>query len=59
MVVDKVEDAQACIDYLRKQNVGRASFMVLEKLSGIEKNVSQVKEVVVVSRSPLRDRDVF
>lgn len=33
MVVDKVEDAQACIDYLRKQNVGRASFMVLEKLS--------------------------
>lgn len=39
MVVDKVEDAQACIDYLRKQNVGRASFMVLEKLSshGIDK----------------------
>jgi structural maintenance of chromosome 4 len=33
MVVDRVEDAQACIDYLRKQNVGRASFMVLEKLS--------------------------
>lgn len=32
---------------------------VLEKLSGIEKNVSQVKEVVVVSRSPLHDRDVF
>ena len=33
MVVDRVEDAQACIDYLRKQNVGRASFMVLEKLN--------------------------
>ncbi|KIP03912.1 hypothetical protein PHLGIDRAFT_31603 [Phlebiopsis gigantea 11061_1 CR5-6] len=33
MVVDRVEDAQACIEYLRKQNVGRASFMVLEKLS--------------------------
>ena len=32
---------------------------VLEKLSGIEKNVSQVKEVVVVSGSPLHDRDVF
>ena len=33
MVVDRVEDAQACIDYLRKHNVGRASFMVLEKLN--------------------------
>ena len=31
---------------------------VLEKLSGIEKNVSEVKEVVVVSGSSLRDRDV-
>lgn len=27
-----MEQAQACIDYLRKNNVGRASFMVLEKL---------------------------
>lgn len=33
MVVDTVEDAQACIKHLREQNVGRASFMVLEKLS--------------------------
>lgn len=33
MVVDKVSQAQQCIDYLRKNNVGRASFMVLEKLS--------------------------
>ena len=33
MVVDTVEQGQACIEYLRKQNVGRASFMVLEKLS--------------------------
>ena len=33
MVVDKVEQAQTCIDYLRKNNVGRASFMVLEKLN--------------------------
>lgn len=33
MVVDKVEQGQACIEYLRKQNIGRASFMVLEKLS--------------------------
>lgn len=28
-----MEQGQACIEYLRKQNVGRASFMVLEKLS--------------------------
>lgn len=39
LVVDTVEQGQACIEYLRKQNVGRASFMVLEKLSnrGMEK----------------------
>ncbi|KAI0334017.1 RecF/RecN/SMC protein [Cubamyces sp. BRFM 1775] len=33
MVVDTVEQGQACIEYLRSQNVGRASFMVLDKLS--------------------------
>ncbi|KAI9066460.1 hypothetical protein FKP32DRAFT_1589530 [Trametes sanguinea] len=33
MVVDTVEQGQACIEYLRNQNVGRASFMVLEKLN--------------------------
>lgn len=32
LVVDTVEQGQACIDYLRKGNVGRASIMVLEKL---------------------------
>lgn len=32
LVVDTVEQGQACIEYLRKQNVGRASFMILEKL---------------------------
>lgn len=32
LVVDTVDQAQACIDYLRKNSVGRASFMVLEKL---------------------------
>ena len=30
--MDTVEQGQACIEYLRKQNVGRASFFVLEKL---------------------------
>ncbi|KAH9950960.1 RecF/RecN/SMC N terminal domain-containing protein [Amylocystis lapponica] len=39
LIVDTVEQGQACIEYLRKQNVGRASFIVLEKLSshGLEK----------------------
>lgn len=32
MVVDTVEQGQACIEYLRKQNIGRASFIVLDKL---------------------------
>lgn len=32
-MVDTVEQAQACIEHLRKNNIGRASFMVLEKLS--------------------------
>jgi structural maintenance of chromosome 4 len=32
MVVDTVEQGQQCIELLRKSNVGRASFMVLEKL---------------------------
>lgn len=33
MVVDQVDQGQACIEYLRSQNVGRASFIVLEKLT--------------------------
>ena len=33
MVVDTVEQGQACIEYLRAQNIGRASFMVLDKLT--------------------------
>jgi structural maintenance of chromosome 4 len=40
LVVDTVEQGQACIEYLRRQNIGRASFMVLEKLpqaNGMEK----------------------
>ncbi|KAI0713123.1 RecF/RecN/SMC protein [Cerioporus squamosus] len=32
MVVDTVEQGQACIEYLRSQQVGRASFIVLDKL---------------------------
>jgi structural maintenance of chromosome 4 len=32
MVVNTVAQGQACIEFLRKQNIGRALFMVLEKL---------------------------
>ncbi|XP_006453917.1 hypothetical protein AGABI2DRAFT_181926 [Agaricus bisporus var. bisporus H97] len=32
LVVDTVEQAQQCIEYLRSQNIGRATFMVLEKI---------------------------
>ncbi|CAK4021996.1 related to SMC4-Stable Maintenance of Chromosomes [Lecanosticta acicola] len=32
MVVDTVEAAQKCIDYLRKNNLGRANFICLDKL---------------------------
>lgn len=40
LIVDTVDQGQSCIEYLRKQNIGRASFIVLEKLSqtnGLEK----------------------
>ncbi|KAJ7733746.1 RecF/RecN/SMC protein [Mycena maculata] len=39
MVVDHVEQAQNCILYLREQNLGRATFTVLDKLrtDGMEK----------------------
>lgn len=40
LIVDNVDQGQSCIEYLRKQNLGRASFIVLEKLSqtnGLEK----------------------
>jgi structural maintenance of chromosome 4 len=33
MIVDHVEQAQECIEYLRRQNLGRASFVALDKLS--------------------------
>jgi structural maintenance of chromosome 4 len=35
MVVDTVEQGQTCIAYLRSQNVGRASFMILQKISAV------------------------
>lgn len=34
IVVDTVEAGQACIEYLRKNNLGRAVFTILDKLGG-------------------------
>lgn len=32
IVVEKVDDAQLCIEYLKKYNIGRANFIALEKV---------------------------
>ncbi|KAJ7132829.1 RecF/RecN/SMC [Mycena crocata] len=46
MVVDKVEQAQSCIQYLRDQNLGRATFSVLEKLnSGVMGKIATPENV--------------
>lgn len=41
LLVDTVDQGQACIEYLRRQNIGRASFMVLEKLP--QKNIDPIQ----------------
>lgn len=43
MVVDTVEQGQACIDYLRKQNLGRASFLVLSELNKNKPNMAAIQ----------------
>ncbi|CAG8521184.1 4706_t:CDS:10 [Ambispora gerdemannii] len=35
IVVDTVDDAQACIEYLRRNNLGRATFVVLNQLASM------------------------
>ncbi|KAF2176379.1 condensin subunit Cut3 [Zopfia rhizophila CBS 207.26] len=41
LVVDSVEVGQQCIDYLRKNNLGRANFILLEKLQ--QRDLSQIE----------------
>ncbi|CAE7140346.1 unnamed protein product [Rhizoctonia solani] len=43
MVVDTVEQAQACIEHLRKYNVGRAQFYVLEKLTVNARSMERIQ----------------
>lgn len=42
MIVEKVEQGQACIEHLRKTNAGRASFTVLEKLSNFNNEMKRI-----------------
>lgn len=46
LVVDTVEQGQACIEHLRKGNIGRASIIVLEKLPPRDLNPIQTPEGV-------------
>ena len=46
LVVDTVDQGQACIEHLRRNNVGRASFMVLEKLPPRDLNPIETPEGV-------------
>ncbi|WVO23287.1 uncharacterized protein IAS62_004637 [Cryptococcus decagattii] len=46
LIVDSVKQGEACIDFLRKGNIGRASIMVLEKLPQKAPNSIQTPENV-------------
>lgn len=41
VVVDSVDTAQACIEYLKKYNIGRASFIALEKIQHLQRYCDQ------------------
>lgn len=41
VVVDTVDTAQACIEYLKQFNVGRASFIALEKIQHLQRYCDQ------------------
>ncbi len=36
IVVETVDHAQRCLDFLKKNNIGRATFLILEKISWVE-----------------------
>ncbi|KAF2664347.1 condensin subunit Cut3 [Microthyrium microscopicum] len=46
MVVDSVEVGQQCIDYLRKNNLGRANFILLDRLAQRDLSSPQTPENV-------------
>src|SRR6185369_10202444 len=44
IVVDAVECGQSCIEYLRRQNLGRARFYILEKIPSHDMSRIQTPE---------------
>lgn len=50
VVVDTVDTAQACIEYLKQFNVGRASFIALEKIQHLQRNCEKRQYPEGVSR---------
>lgn len=46
IVVDSVEVGQSCIEYLRKNNLGRAQFILLQQLSSMDLSPIQTPEGV-------------
>jgi structural maintenance of chromosome 4 len=46
MVVDTVESGQQCIDHLRKNNLGRANFILLDRLAKRDMSPVQTPETV-------------
>lgn len=41
IIVETVEHAQKCLDFLKKNNIGRASFIILEKVSWVEQKMKE------------------
>ena len=41
LVVETVAQAQHCVEFLRKNNVGRATFIILERIQGLATRASQ------------------
>lgn len=42
IIVDNVNTAQECIEYLKRYDVGRASFIALEKVKYLENQSGQI-----------------
>ena len=41
LVVDTTEDGQKCVDFLRKHRLGRAKFIILDKIAWVQQKMAQ------------------
>jgi structural maintenance of chromosome 4 len=57
MVVDSVEVGQQCIDYLRKNNLGRANFILLDRLAKRDLSAIETPEKVPRLYDLVRPKD--